>query len=275
MSKKYNGYYELCQEIYYEISDEFGERFVGEENKTLEGVIYGKIDSKEFFCRPFLTSEGSIAGLAVSAISKHESSVLNDLNPVLTRVMYGAEPICSFDLEVQFDTTNSIISSLTKTLPTMEWNIDDPEKRIADIKAGKTLGPNERINNLCVFIEKDNSKNSKNSQLSEEEQERVKKLLSMRKEKFEKYIDLKREIIRLGRIQNILFSEIDGINIEICKRQGHRLLNKYETNYNSYIDEGSKPVYYRVCEICGEKVRIEDTKDNDVVVKRRTFPKLK
>jgi hypothetical protein len=275
MNKKYNSSYELCQEIYYEILDAFGERFVGEENKTLDGVIYGKIDSREFLCRPFLTVEGSIAGLAVSAMSKHGGSVLSDLNPVLTKVMNGAKPICSFDLEVQFNITNSVITSLTKTLPTIEWNIYDPEKRIADIKAGKTLGPNERINNLCVFGEKDSSKDSKSPQLSEEEQERVKKLLSMRQEKFEKYIDLKREIIRLGRIQNILFSEIDGINIEICQRQGHRLLNKYETNYNSYIDEGSKPVYYRVCEICGEKVRIEDTKDNDVVVKRRTFPKLK
>ncbi len=274
MNKKYNNYCEACQELYDVISDEFGDRFVGEEMKIYEGAVYGKIDSKEFFFRPFLTEDGIIGGLALSAVSKEDSNVLNDLIPVLTKIMNGNEPICTFDLEASFKINDSIISSITKTLPIIEWDIVDPEKRIADIKAGKTLTADEKINNLCIYNRKNNSNNSQVHELTEEDQNRVNELLSSRQKKLEKYIELKREVARLACLQNRLSVEIKGISSEICQYQGHRLLYNLKTDYVDEIDAGSKPVFYRVCEICGEKVRVDNTKSNDVIVRKRTFPNL-
>jgi len=105
-------------------------------------------------------------------------------------------------------------------------------------------------------------------QLSEEELKSLNILLSSRQKELERYMEVSDQISELINLRNKLYSEFIAISSDVCALQGHRLLEKPETDYNSYIDEGSVPVYYRKCCICGKKIKENELMNNDVIVRK-------
>ena len=68
--------------------------------------------------------------------------VLDELCPILKEVMDGSDPICSYDVADK-DGLYSI--------PTIEWNIKDPDERLRDIINGRTVIGNQEIRNLNLY----------------------------------------------------------------------------------------------------------------------------
>lgn len=100
--------------------------------------INGTLDKKTFsitFCKEEY--------LLVST-SENTKEVLEELLPVLKTAMAGKEPICKYDM----------VSKDKKILPTIEWDVKDPDARLKEIVNGRAFSDDSTIENLELFDEK-------------------------------------------------------------------------------------------------------------------------
>lgn len=104
----------------------------------MSSQINGTLDKKTFSIT-FCTEEY----LLVST-SENTKEVLEELLPVLKMAMAGKEPICKYDM----------VSKDKKTLPTIEWDVKDPDARLKDVVNGRAFSGDSTIENLELFVEK-------------------------------------------------------------------------------------------------------------------------
>ena len=118
--------------------------------------VDGFFDSKKFgftFFDQFL----------ILSVEPGAGSIIDELTPILTEVMGGEKPLCSYDLQDASKEEN--------VMPTIEWSLDNPDDRIKKIVNGKAFEGNCKIVNLKLY----NSKSIEDYLESEEEkQEEVK-----------------------------------------------------------------------------------------------------
>lgn len=121
---------------------------------TLAGKIWGTLDSKMISI--------SFMGDKYLLVSTDSNSreVLDELLPLLTEVMGNEQPICCYDLQ-------SKGLEEKDAMPTIEWDIVEPEKRIKEIVNGRAFSDDVKIHNLKLY----NSKNVSDYLESEQEKE--------------------------------------------------------------------------------------------------------
>ena len=80
--------------------------------------------------------------MCVSANSQEEEDVLDELKPVISKIMGDVDPICRYDLLTTFTSNEKLndefdgetrIINENRMCPTMEWNIMDPDSRIRSL----------------------------------------------------------------------------------------------------------------------------------------------
>lgn len=101
----------------------------------MSSQINGTLDKKTFsitFCKEEY--------LLVST-SENTKEVLEELLPVLKMAMAGKEPICKYDM----------VSKDKKTLPTIEWDVKDPNARLKEIVNGRAFSDDSKIVSLELF----------------------------------------------------------------------------------------------------------------------------
>lgn len=108
---------------------------------SLMGCVEGTFDSKVFK----ISFDGD--KYMVISVSKGANEVLDELLPLLTEVMENIEPICSYDLQG---------SGMCKdeAMPTIEWDVISPEKRIKEIVNGRAFSSDAKIYNLKLNSDK-------------------------------------------------------------------------------------------------------------------------
>ncbi len=136
------------------LKTKYGERLETDPFAALRGSVQGTFDSKKIN----ITFKGNEYLLISTASTSRE--VLDELLPVLTEVMGGEKPICSYDLQ------SSGIDE-KDAMPTIEWDVVAPEDRIKEIVNGRAFSDGAKIHNLKLY----NSKNVSDYLESEEEKE--------------------------------------------------------------------------------------------------------
>lgn len=137
------------------LEKQFGERYDVDFLSSLRDEASGTLDSK-----PFSITFINGKCLLIST-NTNTKEVLEELLPVLTEVMGGFQPICSYDLQ----------SEEGLVMPTLEWDIIDPEARIKDIVNDRAFSDHSKIFNLKLNNGKDISSYLESE---EEKQKRIK-----------------------------------------------------------------------------------------------------
>ena len=135
------------------LKKKYGERLNTEPFATLMGRVEGTLDSKKF-----LISFEENKYLLISANS-NSRDVLDELLPLLTEVMESEKPICSYDLQNEGMEEKD-------AMPTIEWDVVAPEKRIKEIVNGRAF-TDSKVHNLKLY----NSKKVEDYLESEQEKE--------------------------------------------------------------------------------------------------------
>ncbi len=139
------------------LSKKYGDRFEPSFLSSIDGVA-GYLDSKRFK----ITFKGN-KYLLIST-SQKTRELLDELLPVLTEVMGNEQPICSYDLQCLGDEEKD-------AMPTIEWDVVAPEKRIKEIVNGRVFSNIEKILNLKLYNGKDVSEYLESEQ---EKEDRIK-----------------------------------------------------------------------------------------------------
>ena len=145
-------------ELYDLFTKKYQDRFEGDPLIAMTGRIEGTIDSKKI-----VISFGENKYLLIST-EPTSKNILDELQPFLTEIMGNQKPICSYDMQTENTTEDS-------ALPTIEWDIENPEQRLKDIVNGRAFSTKTKINNLKLY----NNKNLEDYLESEKEKnERIK-----------------------------------------------------------------------------------------------------
>ena len=136
------------------LEKKYGTRLNTEPLVAMMGGVEGTLDSKKIN----ITFKGNEYLLISTSSSSKE--VLDELLPILTEVMGGASPICSYDLQCSGTEEKD-------AMPTIEWDIVAPDARIKEIVNGKAFSNNSKILNLKLY----NGKNVSDYLESKEEKE--------------------------------------------------------------------------------------------------------
>lgn len=124
------------------LKEKYGERLETDSFAALRGGVQGSLDSKKIN----ITFKGNEYLLISTASNSRD--ILEELLPILTEVMGGQKPICSYDL--QSDGLEE-----KDSLPTIEWDITAPEDRIKEIVNGRAFSDGAKIHNLKLYNSKD------------------------------------------------------------------------------------------------------------------------
>ena len=135
------------------LEKKYGERLSTEPFAILIDRVEGTLDSKKFCI--------SFKGNKYLLISTDPDSrdVLDELLPLLTEVMGGEKPICSYDLQKPKMEEKD-------AMPTIEWDVEAPEDRIKEIANGRAF-TYSKVHNLKLY----NSKKVEDYLESEQEKE--------------------------------------------------------------------------------------------------------
>lgn len=145
-------------ELYNLFKKRYPSKFEGDPLTAMTGRIEGTFDSQKI-----VISFGGNQFLLIST-SPESKNVLEELQPFLTEVMGNENPICSYNLQTEGSTEET-------ALPTIEWDIENPEQRIKEIVNGRAFDTKTKINDLKLY----NNKNAEDYLESEEEKkERIK-----------------------------------------------------------------------------------------------------
>lgn len=74
----------------------------------------------------------------------NNANVLEELKPVLREVMGSEEPICSYDLQSEG-------LEEEQSMPTLEWDIKDPENRIKEVVNGRAFSDGAKLRDLTLY----------------------------------------------------------------------------------------------------------------------------
>lgn len=124
------------------LNKKYGKRLNTHPFAALMGRVEGTLDSKKIS----ITFSGDEYLLISTASNSKE--VLDELLPVLTEIMGGVNPICSYDLQRSGDEEKD-------AMPTIEWDVVAPEDRIKEIANGRAFSDGAKILNLKLFNGKD------------------------------------------------------------------------------------------------------------------------
>lgn len=138
------------------LKEKYGERLETDPIRALKGAVAGTLDSKEFI----ITFKGNEYLL----ISTYSKDLLDELLPILTEVMGGQKPICSYDLQSEG-------LEEEQAMPTIEWDIVAPDKRIKEIVNGRAFCDRSKIHNLKLYNSKSLNEYLENE---EEKEDRIK-----------------------------------------------------------------------------------------------------
>lgn len=124
------------------LKEKYGERLETDPFAALRGGVQGSLDSKKIN----ITFKGNEYLLISTASNSRD--ILDELLPILTEVMGGKKPICSYDLQSDgLEEKNS--------LPTIEWDVTAPEDRIKEIVNGRAFSDGAKIHNLKLYNAKE------------------------------------------------------------------------------------------------------------------------
>ncbi len=140
------------------LSKMYGDRIQIEDNplRLTNCGVDGVFDSKQFG----ITFQGDFLILSVEAKG---NSIIEELTAILKEVMGGEQPLCSYDLQ---DNVRK-----ERIMPTIEWDLCDPEGRVKELVNGRGYDGDFNILNLKLY----NSKKVEDYLESEEEkQEKIK-----------------------------------------------------------------------------------------------------
>ena len=135
------------------LEKKYGERLNTDSLRALMGQIQGTLDSKKIT----ISYNGEYLLLSTSADSRE---VLDELLPLLTEVMRNEKPICSYDLQSEGLKEN-------EAMPTIEWDLTNPENRIKEIVNDRAFSNKSKILNLKLY----NGKNISDYLETEQEKE--------------------------------------------------------------------------------------------------------
>lgn len=141
-------------ELYAMLQQKYGSRFACGPFIAIAGRIEGSIDKK----RIKITFKPNNYLLISTASTSKE--ILDELSPILKEVMGNVAPICSYDLQSEGIEEKD-------SLPTIEWDIKDPESRLINIINGRAFSDDSKIHNLTLY----NSKKIEDYLESEQEKE--------------------------------------------------------------------------------------------------------
>lgn len=125
-------------ELFELLEKKFGNRFDGDPFVAMMGRIEGTIDSKKMM----ITFCGNEYLLISTSSSTRE--LLDELKPFFTIVMGNQNPICSYDLQSEGLEEKD-------AMPTIEWDIANPDDRIKNIVNGRAFSDNSKIHNLTLL----------------------------------------------------------------------------------------------------------------------------
>lgn len=129
-------------ELYQLLKNKYGKRFYANETAAMMGEIEGSLDSKKII---ITFKENEYLLISTSSTSK---DILTELQPLLMTIMGDELPICSYDLQSEgLEKENA--------MPTIEWDIVAPEKRLKEIINGRAFSDNSKILNLKLYNAKD------------------------------------------------------------------------------------------------------------------------
>ena len=142
--KKYVSIFDAVIDLEETIEEVFGRRFREKISLNSMDSVQGTIDGKSFWFSPHVSkkSKGHIGAMCVSANSQEEEDVLDELKPVISKIMGDVDPICRYDLLTTFTSNEKLndefdgetrIINENRMCPTMEWNIMDPDSRIRSL----------------------------------------------------------------------------------------------------------------------------------------------
>ena len=171
------------------LKQKYRERIITDPLSTLKGKVEGTLDSEPFII--------TFSGNEYLLISSYSKKILNNLLPTLTEVMGNVGPICSYDLQSQG-------LEEKQAMPTIEWDIIEPEKRIKEVVNGRAFGIEDKIHNLKLF----NNKKISDYLESQEEKEKRTKTTRIYGKDPGSIQDVER-IINLSEVE--LFLAIDGL----------------------------------------------------------------
>ena len=136
------------------IQKKYGERFDADFLSSLGGGVSGSIDSKRFN----ITFKAD--NYLLISTSSDSRELLDELLPLLKDAMGNVEPICSYDLQASNTEEKD-------AMPTIEWDVIDPEGRIKEIVNGRAFSDRSKILNLKL----NNGKNISDYLENEQEKE--------------------------------------------------------------------------------------------------------
>ena len=122
-------------ELYSILEQKYGSRFVCDPFRAMAGSIQGSIDKKKIS----ITFKPNEYLLISTASTSRE--VLDELLPILKGAMGNAESICSYDLQSEGIEEQD-------SMPTIEWDVKDPEGRLKEIINGRAFSNDAKIHNL-------------------------------------------------------------------------------------------------------------------------------
>lgn len=145
---------------YFNLDNLLEERFKDRYKSNFLALATGKfdatLDSKKFTITYLKNNY-----LLISA--SPDSDIIKELTPTLNELMNNTEAICSYDLQCEgFDIKDS--------MPTLEWDIKNPDERIRDIVNGRAFSSG-KIHNLKLLNGK---KIEDYVETEEEKKERIK-----------------------------------------------------------------------------------------------------
>ena len=115
----------------------YKDRFSGDAFMAMRGRIEGTIDFK----RIIITYEQN--NYLLISTDANAKNLFNELTPLFNKVM-KANAICSYNLQL----TNT---KEKNAMPTLEWDVKDPEARIRDIVNGRAFDDHPHILNLTIY----------------------------------------------------------------------------------------------------------------------------
>lgn len=124
------------------LQDELGDRFDYDLLALLSGGVYGTVDKIPFYIT-FMPNDFLL--ISFPPIGKE---VEEELIPILNRVMGDAQPICKYILQNEGQ-------ELEKAMPTIEWDIVNPDDRISNLVNGRAFHGESNIIDLELFNGRD------------------------------------------------------------------------------------------------------------------------
>lgn len=107
---------------------------------TLMGKVCGTYKGQNFNIT-FKRNEYLLISIASTG-----KDLLKEIQPILNEVM-GEQPICSYCMQ-------SAGLEENQAMPTIEWDIEDPENRIKEVVNGRAFSDGAKLHNLTLFSDR-------------------------------------------------------------------------------------------------------------------------